>query len=141
MAFVVIQHLDPDHLSALPELLQRVTPMTVLEASNRLKVRPNTVYIIPPNKDLSLLHGVLHLLDPSERRGLRLPVDFFLRTLAEDRRERAIGVILSGMGSDGALGLAAIKERSGLTLAQTPETAMSLTAVMEPPMIGVMEPV
>ena len=123
MAFVVIQHLDPDHASALPELLQRVTSMPVVEAAQHTTVESGSVYIIPPNKDLSILHGVLHLLEPSERRSLRLPVDFFLRALADDRRERAIGVILSGMGSDGMLGLAAIKERSGLTLAQAPDTA------------------
>ena len=80
-------------------------------------------YVIPPNRDLSLLHGWLYLLEPSAPRGLRLPVDFFLRSLADDRGDKAIGVILSGMGSDGVLGLRAIKEKSGLTLAQTPDTA------------------
>lgn len=123
MAFVVIQHLDPSHSSALPELLQRVTPMTVLEANDGMMLKADCVYVIPPNKDLSLLHGVLHLLDPTEKRGLRLPIDFFLRTLADDRQDKAIGVILSGMGSDGMLGLGAIKEKSGLTLAQEPGTA------------------
>ena len=123
IAFVVIQHLDPVHESALAELLQRVTPMSVVQAGDCMAVKPDCVYVIPPNKDLSLLHGVLHLLEPIDRRGLRLPVDFFLRTLAEDRLDRAIGVILSGMGSDGVLGMRAIKERSGLTLAQEPATA------------------
>lgn len=125
MAFVVIQHLDPQHASALPELIGRVANLPVKEARNRMKVVPGNVYVIPPNKDLTLLHDTLHLLDPVSPRGLRLPVDFFLRTLAEDRQERAIGVILSGMGSDGMLGLRAIKEKGGLTLAQDPADAKS----------------
>ena len=123
MAFVIVQHLDPEHVSTLPELLQRSTGMQVIEAGEGVRIEPNHVYVIPPNKDLSLLHGVLHLLDPLEKRGLRLPIDFFLRTLADDCRERAIGAILSGMGSDGMLGLGAIKEKGGLTLAQTPADA------------------
>ena len=123
MAFVIVQHLDPAHDSALPELLQRATPMPVSETRNRTVVEPGCVYVIPPNKDISILHGVLHLLEPTEQRGLRLPVDFFLRTLADDRQENAIGVVLSGMGSDGLLGMRAIKEKAGLTLAQTPASA------------------
>ncbi|HUW51093.1 MAG TPA: chemotaxis protein CheB [Sulfuricella sp.] len=123
MAFVVIQHLDPTHKGMMPELLQRATRMTVQQAKNRMRVKPDCVYVIPPNKDMSILHGVLHLLDPMAARGLRLPIDFFFRALAEDRRERSIGVILSGMGSDGALGLRAIKEKGGLTLVQEPLSA------------------
>lgn len=123
MAFVIVQHLDPSHSSALAELLQRVTPMPVAEAGDRMVLQPDCVYVIPPNKDLSLLHGVLHLLAPAGQRGLRLPVDFFFRALADDLRDKAIGVVLSGMGSDGMLGLAAIKEKSGLTLAQEPQSA------------------
>jgi chemotaxis methyl-accepting protein methylase len=123
IAFVIVQHLDPSHTSALAELLQRVTSIPVAEAVDRMKLAPDHVYVIPPNKDLSLLHGVLHLIKPTERRGLRLPVDFFLRALADDRQQQAIGVILSGMGSDGMLGMAAIKEKSGLTLAQEPASA------------------
>lgn len=125
IAIVIVQHLDPNHVSALPELLQRLTRMKVVEAGNGMAVLPDSVYIIPPNKDMSLLHGKLHLLDPVAPRGLRLPVDFFLRSLAEDRGEKAIGVILSGMGSDGVFGLRAIKEASGLTLAQEPTSAQA----------------
>jgi chemotaxis methyl-accepting protein methylase len=125
MAFVIIQHLDPNHISGLPQLLQRATPMAVIEAQDDTAVEPDCVYVIPPNKDIQLRDGKLYLLTPTERRGLRLPVDFFLRTLAEERREKAIGVILSGMGSDGMLGLGAIKEKTGLTLAQAPETAQA----------------
>lgn len=123
LAFVIIQHLDPVHKGVMPELLQRITPMRVTQAGNRMKVKANCVYVIPPNKDLSVLHGSLYLLDPVAARGLRLSIDFFFRSLAEDQHERAIGVILSGMGSDGTLGLRAIKENAGLSLVQDPETA------------------
>ncbi|MFA6234432.1 MAG: chemotaxis protein CheB [Bacteroidota bacterium] len=123
MAFVVIQHLDPTHVGVMPELLQRITPMKVLQASDRLVVEPNCMYVIPPNKSMSLLNGTLHLFDPVETRGLRLPIDVFFRSLAADRQERSIGVILSGMGSDGSLGLKAIKENHGLVLVQDPASA------------------
>ncbi|TPQ26558.1 chemotaxis protein CheB [Methylomonas koyamae] len=123
VAFVVIQHLDPDHQGMLPQLLQRVTPLTVIQTRNRMKVKADWVYVIPPNKDLSVLHGRLHLLEPQAPRGLRLPIDSFFRALADDQRERAIGVILSGMGSDGTLGLRAIKENAGLAVVQAPESA------------------
>lgn len=123
VAFVVIQHLDPNHQGMLPELLQRVTPLTVTQAGDRMKIAPNWVYVIPPNKDLSILHGKLHLLEPLAPKGLRLPIDSFFRALADDQHERATGVILSGMGSDGTLGLRAIKENAGLAVVQTPESA------------------
>ena len=123
MAFVIIQHLDPTYKGMMPELLQRATPMAVFQAKNRMKVKPDCVYVIPPNTDLSILHGALHLLEPVAPRGLRLPIDFFFRALAEDQREHSIGVILSGMGSDGTLGLRAIKEKAGLVLAQEPSSA------------------
>ena len=123
VAFVVVQHLDPTHKGLLPELLQRATEMKVIQVKDRTKVKPDCVYVIPPNRDMSILHGVLYLFEPSAPRGLRLPIDFFLRSLAEDRRERSIGVILSGMGSDGTIGLGAIIEKSGLALVQEPATA------------------
>ena len=123
LAFVVVQHLDPTHKGIMPELLQRVTPMKVAQARDRTTVRPDCVYVIPPNKDLSILHGVLHLLAPSPPRGLRLPIDFFFRALADDQRERSVGIILSGMGSDGTLGLRAIKEHAGVVLVQDPASA------------------
>ncbi|MEI6888755.1 MAG: chemotaxis protein CheB [Bacteroidota bacterium] len=123
MAFVVIQHLDPNHVGIMPELLQRITPMKVFQASDRLKVKANSVYVIPPNKSMSLLNGALHLFDPVESRGLRLPVDYFFRSLAEDRQQNSVGIILSGMGSDGSLGLKAIKEKNGIVLVQDPASA------------------
>nr|WP_305907064.1 chemotaxis protein CheB [Methylomarinum sp. Ch1-1]MDP4519783.1 chemotaxis protein CheB [Methylomarinum sp. Ch1-1] len=122
-AFVVIQHLDPTHQGILPELLQRATPMKVSQAANRSKVKPGCVYVIPSNKDLSILQGKLQLLDLVAPRGLHLPIDSFFRALADDQHERAIGVILSGMGSDGTLGLRAIKENAGLALVQSPDSA------------------
>ena len=107
----------------MPELLQRCTPMKVLEAVDGTQVRPDEVYLIPPNKDLSILRGVLHLLAPPPGNGLRLPINFFFSSLAQDRREKAIGVILSGMGSDGTVGMQAIREMSGLAVVQDPATA------------------
>lgn len=125
MAFVIVQHLAPDHVSALPELLRQLTSMPVAEAQDGMLVAPDHVYVIPPNKDMSLLHGRLRLLDPIAPRGLRLPIDFFLRSLAVDRKEQAVGVILSGMGSDGVFGLRAIKGMGGLTLVQEPASAQA----------------
>lgn len=123
IAFVVIQHLDPYHVGIMPELLQRTTDMKVFQATDHLKVEPNHVYVIPPNKSMSILHGYLYLFEPAEMRGLRLPIDYFFRSLAEDLQERSIGVILSGMGTDGSLGLKAIKEKNGIVAVQDPLTA------------------
>jgi two-component system CheB/CheR fusion protein len=123
MAFVIVQHLDPTHKGILPDLLQRTTGMEVFQVKDRMRVKQNCVYVIPPNKDMSILHGVLHLFEPTTPRGLRLPIDFFLRSLAEDRQEHSIGVILSGMGSDGTMGLRAIKEKGGVALVQEPASA------------------
>ena len=123
LGFVIVQHMDPTHKGILVDLLQRKTRMPVVQIQDRMKVEADHVYVIPPNKDLSILHGVLHLLEPAAARGLRLPIDFFLTSLAADQHERCIGVILSGMGSDGTLGLRAIKEQGGATFVQTPASA------------------
>jgi len=123
MAFVIVQHLDPIHKGIMAELLQHGTTMPVAQVKDRTRVKPDCVYIIAPNKDMSILHGVLHLLDPIAPRGLRLPIDFFFRALADDQQERSIGVILSGMGSDGTLGLRAIKEKAGVVFVQEPTSA------------------
>ena len=142
MAFVVIQHLDPTHAGIMPELLQRITPMKVMQASNALKVKPDTVYVIPPNKSMTVALGALYLFDPVESRGLRLPIDIFLRSLAEDKKGKSIGVILSGMGSDGSMGVKAIKEQSGIVLVQEPSSAKfegmpgSATKVVVPDVIA-----
>jgi len=123
IAFVIVQHLDPNHKGIMPELLQRVTKMPVHQVEDRMQVEPNSVYTIPPNKDMSILNGVLHLFEPTAPRGLRLPIDFFFRSLAEDQHQHSLGIILSGMGSDGTLGLQAIKEQEGLVVVQDPDTA------------------
>jgi two-component system, chemotaxis family, CheB/CheR fusion protein len=123
MAYVVVQHLDPTQKGMLPELLQRISKMKVYQARDGMLVCPNCVYVIPPNKSMSILHGKLQLFHPLETRGLRLPVDFFLRSLAEDLKDLSIGLILSGMGSDGSQGIRAIKEQNGVVMAQDPATA------------------
>ena len=123
IAYVVIQHLDPTQKGMLPELLQRVSNMKVFQVKDRMKIRPGCVYVIPPNKSMSILKGMLYLFEPIEERGLRLPIDFFLRSLADDMMERGIGIILSGMGSDGSFGLRAIKEKNGIVMVQEPTTA------------------
>ncbi|MBP1927482.1 chemotaxis methyl-accepting protein methylase/nitrogen-specific signal transduction histidine kinase [Methanolinea mesophila] len=123
MAFVIVQHLDPTHKGAMPELLQRSTVMEVQQIEDGMDALPNHVYVIPPNKDLTILHGVLYLVEPAAPRGLRLPIDAFFRTLAEDRKELSIGVILSGMGTDGTMGLRAIKEKMGGVFIQDPDNA------------------
>ncbi|MDP3877445.1 MAG: chemotaxis protein CheB [Methylobacter sp.] len=123
IAFIVIQHLDPNHKGIMPELLQRTTAMTVLQAQNRMTIKPDCIYVNPPNKELSIRHGTLYLLDPVAPRGLRLPIDSFFNSLAEDRHEQSIGILLSGMGSDGTLGMRAIKEKSGLVLVQHTDDA------------------
>ncbi len=123
MAFVVIQHLDPDHVGIMPELLQRLTPMKVFQATDKLLVKPNQVYVIPPNKSLSILRAKLYLFEPLESRGLRLPIDFFFKSLATDQKEKSVGIILSGMGSDGSKGIKKIKEMNGVVLVQEPANA------------------
>ena len=123
IAFVIVQHLEPKHKSSMVELLQRATPMKVLQAKNNTIVQPACVYVIPPNREMSILHGSLQLFERSAPHGLHLPIDFFFRSLADDQKHRSIGVILSGMGSDGTLGLQAIKEKGGVTFVQEPASA------------------
>jgi two-component system CheB/CheR fusion protein len=105
MAFVLIPHLAPEHKSIMAELLKRYTKMDVSQAEDGMRANPNCVYIIPPNKDMAMLKGTLQLLEPVERRGLRHPIDFFFRSLAEDQGERAVCIVLSGTGTEGASGL------------------------------------
>mgnify|MGYP003648639937 CR=1 FL=1 len=123
LSFVIIQHLDPTHESALTDLLSRETSMKVEEVSGHIEVQPNHVYVIPPNKYLSIQHCVLKLSDPEQKRGSRRAIDYFLSSLAKDQCEHAIGIILSGTGSDGTAGLRDIKEAGGLVIAQSPEEA------------------
>jgi len=120
MAFVLVQHLAPDHKSILAELIRRYTAMPVFEVEDSMPVAINSIYIIPPNHDMALLGHCLQLLEPSAPRGQRLPIDFFFSSLAQDLHERAIGIVLSGTGSDGTLGVRAIKEAGGMVMVQTP---------------------
>ncbi len=125
MAFVLVQHLAPDHSSILAELIRRYTCMQVFEVEDGMAVKPNCAYIIPTNRDMAFLNGTLQLLDSSAPRGQRLPVDFLFRSLADDQRERAIGVVLSGTGSDGTRGVRRIKGEGGMVMAQAPESTES----------------
>ncbi|MGZ4980266.1 MAG: chemotaxis protein CheB [Methylobacter sp.] len=123
MAFVLISHLDPSHASILTEILQRTTTMRVVEAEDQMPISPNCVYVIPPNRDMTIFHGSLQLTIPEMPHGQRMPIDAFLRSLAEDQAEKSIGIIFSGTGTDGTLGLRAILGAGGITLAQEPSTA------------------
>jgi two-component system CheB/CheR fusion protein len=133
MAFVVVQHLAPDHKSLLTDLIRRYTRMTVFKVEDGMKVRPNCAYIIPPGRDMAFLGGNLHLLEPITPRGLRMPIDFFFRSLAQGQHQRAIGIVLSGTGSDGTAGIRAIKGEGGMVMAQDPSSAefngMPLSAI------------
>ena len=123
MGFILITHLDPTHASMMVELLASHTEMKVLQAADGMPLEREHVYVIPPATYLSIHEGALHLSEPTERHGARLPFDFFLRSLAAEYSERAICVILSGTGTDGTLGLKAIKEKGGLVIAQSPDEA------------------
>jgi two-component system CheB/CheR fusion protein len=125
MAFVLVTHLAPDHVSILTEILQRATNKRVIEAQDQMSVTPNSVYVIPPNRDMAIFHGILQLTVPDQLRGLCMPIDAFLRSLADDQGENAIGIILSGTGTGtgGTLGLRAIHGAGGISLVQGPTTA------------------
>ena len=123
MAFVVVSHQHPGHVSLLPSLLGRCTAMPVVEATDGMKVEANRVYLAPGGANLAILHGILHLMDPHSQERVPLPIAYFFRSLAEDQKQRAVGIILSGTGTDGTLGLRAIKAESGMTIAQEPQAA------------------
>ncbi|GAB2864853.1 CheR family methyltransferase [Hymenobacter ruber] len=123
MAFMVVTHLLPDQPSELAQVLQHFTKMPVCEASDGQRVRPNQVYVIPPGRDMSILHGMLLLFAPTQPAGHRLPIDFFFQSLAKDARDRAVCIICSGLGSDGTLGLKMVMENFGMVMVQAPETA------------------
>ena len=135
MAFVLVQHLAPDHKSILADLIRRYTRMQVFEVEDGMTVQINCAYIIPPNRDMAFLNGTLQLLEPVAPRGQRLPIDFFFRSLAQDQGERAIGIVLSGTGSDGTLGVRAIKGEGGMVMAQTlpPPSLMACRRAPSPP--------
>jgi two-component system CheB/CheR fusion protein len=122
MAFILVQHLAPDHKSLLTEIIQRYTRMKVYEVEDGMVVKPNCTYIIPPKYDMAFINGTLQLLTPSAPHGQRLTIDFFFRSLALDQHERAICVVLSGTGSDGTIGARAIKAEGGMVMAQSPDS-------------------
>jgi two-component system CheB/CheR fusion protein len=122
MAFVLVQHLAPDHKSMLTELIRRYTRMQVFEVEDGMTVRPNCAYIIPPNRDMAFLNGTLQLLEPTAPHGQRMPIDFFFRSLALDQHEHSICIVLSGTGSDCTLGLRSIKGEGGMAMAQNPSS-------------------
>lgn len=123
VAFVVIQHLDPTHQSMLTDLIGRYTRMPVYEVKDGMVVQPNCVYVIPPNSDMILEYGTLQLQEPAKPRGLHLPINLFLRSLALSNLELSIGIILSGTGEDGTLGARAIKDAGGMVMVQSPESS------------------
>lgn len=122
MAFVVVQHLSPDHKSLLADLVRRYTRMQVQEARDGQPVQPGCTYIIPPNHDLSLSDGVLYLSRHDDERRPRLTIDHFFSSLAAAQRERAIAIVMSGTGSDGTLGLREVKGEGGLVIVQAPDS-------------------
>lgn len=122
MAFVLVQHLAPDHKSILTTLVQRYTRMQVFEVEDGMVVKPNCAYIIPPNRNMAFLNGSLQLIEATSEKGPRLSIDFFFRSLAQDQHERAIGIVLSGTGSDGSIGVRAIKGEGGMVMVQNPDS-------------------
>jgi two-component system CheB/CheR fusion protein len=123
IAFIVIPHLDPSHASMMTDLIRRFTKMAVVEAGDGMQVEPDHVYVIPPNRNMAIFHKTIHLSMPGDPRGLRMPIDFFFRSLAEDQGERAICIVLSGTGSDGTLGLRAVNGAGGMSMVQDPASA------------------
>jgi two-component system, chemotaxis family, CheB/CheR fusion protein len=123
LTFVVVVHLDPSHESFMPELLARGTSLNVEAARDRQPMLPNCVYMIPPNRHLTIEQGLIRLREPVDRRGLRGTIDHFFRSLAADQHERSICIILSGTGTEGTLGARAVKAEGGMVMAQAPETA------------------
>ncbi len=123
MAFILVTHLDPTHTSVLPEILQRSTTMPVCAIRDGAETRPNCVYVIPPNTELSILDGSLQLMPPEKKRGANLPIDRFFRSLARDQGAHAVAIILSGTGSDGSVGLRALKEHHGMVMVQDEESS------------------
>lgn len=123
MAFVVVQHLDPDRPSLLVEILSRFTTMEVLNAEDRQTLRADCVYVIPPGSEIHVMGGALHLCAPQQTRGLRLPIDVLFTSMAQDLGRRAVGVVLSGLGADGTLGMMSLRAHGGLALVQRPDLA------------------
>ena len=125
MTFIIVQHMDPTHKSGLVNILSHNTSMQVQQVEDGVQAKPENVYIIPPNKELGILDGKLQLMEPTESHGLRMPINYFFTSLAQDQKDRGVGIILSGFGSDGSIGLKTIKANGGICIAQEPSTASS----------------
>lgn len=125
MAFIIVQHMDPTHKSSLVNILKRSTSLKVLQVEDGVQIMPDHVYIIPPNNDMGIIEGKLQLMEPIEPHGLRMPINYFFTSLAQDQQDKSVGIILSGFGSDGSIGLKAIKAHGGICIAQDPSTAIS----------------
>jgi two-component system CheB/CheR fusion protein len=123
MAFVVILHLSPNHTSSADQVLQRATRMPVTQVAETVRIEADHIYVIPPNQHMTMVDGVLGLTEMERPRGAHIAIDIFFRTLAEVHRERSVAIVLSGTGSDGAVGLKRIKEQGGVTIAQLPADA------------------
>jgi len=123
VAFVLVQHLDPTHESLMADLLTKYTEIPVVQVTDGMRVECNRIHVIPPNTALTIAGGVLHLSEPTARRGMRMPIDQFFISLAEDQQERSIAIVLSGTGTDGTSGVGMIKARGGMLMAQDPATA------------------
>ena len=123
MAFILIQHLAPEHKSLLPELLQRSTSMPVFEVEDGMPIQPSCVYVVPPNYNMALINGTLQLFALSLHKGLHLPIDYFFNSLAQDLGNQAIGIVLSGTGSDGTQGIKQIKQAGGMVMVQSPQSS------------------
>jgi two-component system CheB/CheR fusion protein len=123
MAFIIVMHLDPNHKGHITDVIQTYTSIPVIQAGDGMKVEADTIYIIPPNADMGIHNRKLLLLTPAQVHGHRQPIDYFLQSLAEDQWNKAVGIIFSGMGSDGETGIRMIKEKLGMAMVQDPETA------------------
>ena len=123
MAFIVVSHLDPSHVSIMPELIQKTTRMKLFQAEDGMLIEPDHIYVAPPNRDLAILNRTIQLIEPLEAHGFRLPIDYFFKSLSADLGGKAVCIILSGMASDGTAGLKAIKNELGLVVVQDPKSA------------------
>jgi two-component system CheB/CheR fusion protein len=123
MSFVVVTHQHPGHVSLLPELLGRDTAMPVAEATGGTRLQPNHIYVCPPGGHLAILDCTLHKMEADDASAPKRPIDYFFRSLAADQKERAVCIVLSGTGTDGTLGLQAIKGEAGMAMVQQPHSA------------------
>lgn len=123
IAFVVIQHLSPDYKSLMVELLSKHTDMNVVRAEDGTQVQPNHIYLIPPKKNMTIYNGCLQLREKDPETLVNLPIDIFFGSLSKDQGDRAVGIILSGTGSDGTRGVRAIKEAGGMIMVQEESSA------------------